>query len=43
MVKKNIQVVRLHKNAGVGATVLGVVGFAGWCVVEALVKKKKSL
>lgn len=32
----------LHKNAGVGATVLGVAGFAGWCIAEALIKKKKS-
>lgn len=31
----------LHKNAGIAATVIGAAGFVGWCIVDALKKKKK--
>lgn len=33
----------LHKNAGIAATVIGAGGFAAWCVLEAVLKKKKSI
>lgn len=32
----------LHKNAGIAATVIGFAGFAGWCVIDRLRKRKKG-